>query len=109
MVDLGSRDPRCTVSIVMGKTDFDAPAHKQQSMVLVPMDTPGVKVVRDLLVFGYNDAEGHCEVLFEDVRVPRSNLLGEEGGGFAISQADSARGASITACARSAPPSARST
>ena len=83
----GAANPRCTVSIVMGKTDFDAPAHKQQSMVLVPMDTPGVKVVRDLLMFGYNDAEGHCEVLFEDVRVPRSNLLGEEGGGFAISQA----------------------
>jgi acyl-CoA dehydrogenase len=83
----GAANPRCRVSIVMGKTDFDAPAHKQQSMVLVPMDAPGVKVVRDLLMFGYNDGEGHCEVLFEDVRVPQSNLLGEEGGGFAISQA----------------------
>ena len=83
----GAARERCEISIVMGKTDFDGPAHRQQSMVVVPMDTPGVRVVRDLLVFGYNDPEGHCEVLFEDVRVPRSNLLGEEGGGFAIAQA----------------------
>jgi acyl-CoA dehydrogenase len=83
----GAADQRCEISIVMGKTDVDAPPHRQQSMVLVPMDTPGVQVVRDLLVFGYNDQEGHCEVLYEDVRVPRSNLLGEEGGGFAIAQA----------------------
>jgi acyl-CoA dehydrogenase len=83
----GAADRRCEISIVMGKTDFEAPPHRQQSMVLVPMDTPGVQVVRDLLVFGYNDQEGHCEVLYEDVRVPRSNLLGEEGGGFAIAQA----------------------
>jgi acyl-CoA dehydrogenase len=83
----GAASHRCKISIVMGKTDFDAPTHRQQSMVLVPMDTPGVRVVRDLLVFGYNDPEGHCELRYEDVRVPRSNLLGEEGGGFAIAQA----------------------
>ena len=74
------------VAIVMGKTDLDAPTHRQQSMVLVPMDTPGVTVARDMLIFGYNDHEGHCEVTFEDVRVPRSNLLGEQGGGFLIAQ-----------------------
>jgi len=77
----------CEVMILMGKTDLDAPPHRQQSMVIVPFDTPGVTIVRDLLVFGYNDREGHMEVLFEDVRVPKSNLLGEEGGGFAIAQA----------------------
>jgi acyl-CoA dehydrogenase len=83
----GAGSARCKVSIVMGKTNLDAPPHQQQSMVLVPMDTPGVQVVRDLLVFGYNDPEGHCEVLYENVRVPRSNLLGQEGRGFAIAQA----------------------
>jgi acyl-CoA dehydrogenase len=83
----GAGSRRCKVSIVMGKTDVDAPPHRQQSMVLVPMDTPGVDVVRDMLVFGYNDPEGHCEVHYNDVRVPRTNLLGEEGGGFAIAQA----------------------
>ncbi len=71
----------------MGKTDPDAPRHLQQSQVLVPMDTPGLTVVRDLTVFGYTDQEGHCELLFEDVRVPRTNLIGEQGGGFAIAQA----------------------
>jgi acyl-CoA dehydrogenase len=83
----GAGSARCKVSIVMGKTNLDAPPHQQQSMVLVPMDTAGVTVVRDLLVFGYNDPEGHCEVRFEDVRVPCVNLLGEEGRGFAIAQA----------------------
>ena len=83
----GSADPRCRILIVMGKTDPRADRHAQQSMVLVPIDTPGVTVVRNLPVFGYVDREGHCEILFEDVRVPRLNLLGEEGGGFAIAQA----------------------
>jgi acyl-CoA dehydrogenase len=80
-------DPRCEIAIVMGKTRADGPAHRQQSQVLVPMSTPGVTIERDLLVFGFNDREGHCEVELRDVRVPRTNLLGEEGGGFAISQA----------------------
>ena len=83
----GAANPRCAVAIVMGKTDPDAPTYTQQSMVLVPMDTPGLTVVRDLLVFGYNDREGHCELRFDDVRVPVSNLLGTEGGGFALAQA----------------------
>ena len=83
----GAANPRCRVAIVMGKTDPDAPTYRQQSMVLVPMDTPGLTIVRDLLVFGYNDREGHCELRFDDVRVPITNILGEEGGGFALAQA----------------------
>ena len=83
----GAARERCKIAIVMGKTDPDAPRHLQQSQVLVPMDTPGLTVVRDLTVFGYTDQEGHCELAFEDVRVPRSNLIGEQGGGFAIAQA----------------------
>jgi acyl-CoA dehydrogenase len=83
----GAASSRCKVLVVMGKTDPSAPRHRQQSMVLVPMETPGVSVVRDLMVFGYNDVEGHTETLFENVRVPVTNLLGEEGGGFAIAQA----------------------
>jgi acyl-CoA dehydrogenase len=83
----GAANPRCKVAIVMGKTDPDAPTYRQQSMVLVPMDTPGLTIVRDLLVFGYNDREGHCELRFDNVRVPVSNILGEEGGGFALAQA----------------------
>ena len=71
----------------MGKTDLDAPIHRQQSMVIVPTDTPGVKVVRDHPVFGRYDHHGHCLIEFTDVRVPLTNLLGEEGGGFANAQA----------------------
>lgn len=83
----GAADPRCEVAILMGKTDPEAPRHLQQSMILVPMDAPGLTNVRNLPVFGYTDHEGHCELLFEDVRVPASNILGEEGGGFGIAQA----------------------
>ena len=84
----GAGRPRCKIFIVMGKTAPDSPdRHRQQSMVLVPKDTPGVTVVRNLPVMGYIDNESHCEVLFENARVPASNLLGEEGGGFAIAQA----------------------
>jgi acyl-CoA dehydrogenase len=83
----GSADPRCTVAIVMGKTDPDAPTHTQQSMVVVPLDTPGVTRGRNFTVFGYADQEGHCELRFEGVRVPAANLLGKEGEGFAIAQA----------------------
>jgi acyl-CoA dehydrogenase len=83
----GAASDRCTIFIVMGKTDPDGPPHRQQSMVLVPRDVPGVTVVRNMTVFGYTDREGHCEVTFDDVRVPVANVLGEEGGGFAIAQA----------------------
>ncbi|MER7440792.1 acyl-CoA dehydrogenase family protein [Micromonospora avicenniae] len=85
----GAMDPHCAVFIVMGKTDPDADRHRQQSMVLVPRDTPGVSVRRGMRVFGYSDAShgGHAEIDFSDVRVPVENLVGEEGGGFAIAQA----------------------
>ncbi len=83
----GAASDRCKILIVMGKTDPDAPRHLQQSMILVPMDTPGVTRVRDLPVFGYQDREGHCELDFTDVRVPATNLLSDEGSGFAIAQA----------------------
>ena len=83
----GAMDERCKILIVMGKTNPDADAHHQQSMVLVPMDTPGVTVERNLLVFGYSDQHGHAEVSFKNVRVPVSNLVGAEGEGFALAQA----------------------
>ena len=83
----GTGDPRCRLGIVMGKTDPDAASHQQQSMVLVPLDSPGITVLRDLTVFGYNDREGHCEVVLDHVRVPADSLLGTVGGGFAMSQA----------------------
>ena len=79
--------PNCRILIVMGKTTLDGPRHKQQSQILVPLDTSGVTLVRDLSVFGYHDHEGHAEVLFEDVRVPASNLIAGEGDGFMIAQA----------------------
>lgn len=83
----GAGDPRCTISIVMGKTNPDAARHEQQSMILVPMDTPGLKIERMLPVFGYDDApHGHAEISYTNVRVPVSNVIWEEGKGFAIAQ-----------------------
>ncbi|MEE8626871.1 MULTISPECIES: acyl-CoA dehydrogenase family protein [Methylobacterium] len=83
----GVGDPRCAVAIVMGKTDTSAPLHQQQSQILVPLDTPGIEVVRMLPVFGYDDApHGHAEVILNDVRVPAENLLLGEGRGFEIAQ-----------------------
>ena len=84
----GAMRPRCKIMIVMGKTAPDSPdRHRQQSMILVPTDTPGVTLVRNLPVFGYIENESHCEVAFENVRVPVANLLGGEGEGFAIAEA----------------------
>jgi acyl-CoA dehydrogenase len=83
----GAMRERCRLFIAMGKTDPEAAPFKQQSMILVPRETPGVTVVRNLPVFGYADQEGHAEVLFEDVRVPASNLIAGEGDGFLIAQA----------------------
>jgi acyl-CoA dehydrogenase len=85
----GAMSPDCRILIVMGKTDPDAEPHRQQSMILVPRDTPGVHIERGMHVFGYDDSDhgGHAEIVFDDVRVPAENLIGEEGSGFAIAQA----------------------
>jgi acyl-CoA dehydrogenase len=86
----GALHPHCRIMIVMGRTagaGSEVPRHRQQSMILVPLDTPGVTLVRALPVFGYQDQEGHAEIAFEDVRVPASNLIAGEGDGFAIAQA----------------------
>ncbi|WP_454167462.1 acyl-CoA dehydrogenase family protein [Microbacterium lacticum] len=85
----GAMNPDAKIFIVMGKTDPDADRHRQQSMILVPRDTPGVRIVRPLTVFGYDDRDhgGHAEIVFDDVRVPAANLICGEGDGFAIAQA----------------------
>jgi acyl-CoA dehydrogenase len=83
----GALHPHCQIMIVMGKTRTDGPRHGQQSMVLVPLSTPGVQILRGLPVFGYQDQEGHAEILFEDVRVPAANLIAGEGEGFMVAQA----------------------
>lgn len=82
----GAMDPRCAFFIVMGKTDPSAPSHRQQTMVIVPRDAPGVTIVRDHPVFGHHDQHGHAEVDFAQVHVPVSSIIGEEGGGFAAAQ-----------------------
>jgi acyl-CoA dehydrogenase len=83
----GAADERCQIFIVMGKTDPEGAPHRQQSMILVPRDTPGLEIIRHLPVFGYQDQHGHSELRFTDVRVPASNLLAGEGDGFMIAQA----------------------
>ena len=83
----GANDPRCTVLIVMGRTNPEAASHQQQSMILVPVNTPGLTLLRSTSVFGWQDQHGHAEIVYDNVRVPASNLRAEEGMGFAIAQA----------------------
>lgn len=83
----GAINPACKLAIVMGKTDLEAETHRQQSMVLVPMGSPGMKVVRNIPVMNHHSHESHCEIVFDNVRVPVTSLLGEEGSGFAMAQA----------------------
>jgi acyl-CoA dehydrogenase len=83
----GAASPNCRFAILMGVSDPNADSHRRHSMILVPFDTPGFSIVRTLPVFGHDAGGGHCETLFENVRVPAQYLLGEEGGGFAIAQA----------------------
>jgi acyl-CoA dehydrogenase len=82
----GAADPRCRVGVVVGRTSTDGPRHQQHTVALVPMDSPGLTIGRDLTVFGYTDREGHRELIFEDVRIPRTNVLAEEGQGFMVVQ-----------------------
>jgi acyl-CoA dehydrogenase len=82
----GAADPRCRVALVLGVSDPDAEVHRRHSVVLVPLDTPGVILVRDLTVFGYHDHQGHCELRFEGARVPTDSMLGSAGAGFAVAQ-----------------------
>ncbi len=79
--------PHCRLIILMGKTDPEAARHNQQSMVLIPIDTPGVNIVRNIPIMNHHAPEGHCEIVFDNVRVPVGNLLGQEGGGFTLAQA----------------------
>lgn len=83
----GAADPRCKIAIVLGVTTPDADPHHRHSMVLAPLDTPGVEVIRNVPIMNHYSPEGHCEMRFHNARVPRANLLGEEGGGFANAQA----------------------
>ena len=83
----GAADPRCKVCLFLGQSNPEADKYAQHSLVLIPMDAPGVEVVRTLPVFGYDAGHGHCEIAFENVRIPAENLLGDEGGGFLIGQA----------------------
>ena len=83
----GAASKRCSFAILMGVSDPDGDAHRRHSMVIVPLDTPGVTIVRSIPVFGRDHGMGHCETLYENVRVPKEYLLGEEGGGFALAQA----------------------
>ena len=106
----GAMDPRCKILIVMGKTAPDGDRHRQQSMILVPRDTPGITIRRGMYLFGYDDAThgGHAEVSFTGVQVPASNLIGGRAAGSRSPRRGSAPAGSTTACAPSASPSARS-